>query len=871
MIIISNIHHIATFFYFVFLFPMQLYCQSVVAGKVTEMETGSALEGINVTLHKPNSVKLIAFTFTESDGCYRLSYNEKADSLELTVSGFNIKSQTKTVAPNTAVLDFTVNNATQSIREVKVRADPLVRKRDTLTYYVEQFRTPTDRSIGDVLKKLPGIQVAEDGQIKYNGKSINVFYIEGLDMMGGKYGIATANVQAQDIAAVEIYENHQPIRMLEDWIESDRAALNLRLKEKSKGSWNVVIGLGLGYKPVLWDFALIPMYFSREFQSILTFKANNTGEDVSKELKSYGGSLSAGSRMTSVSGPSAPPLEDLYYLDNNIQACSANAVVKTGAYSDIRAQVHYTHDTQQRESSTNTVYYIPGQNPMVVSEKGQSELGKNEARADIQYRLNKKEIYCRNEVAIQFESPLDLADSYYNNKQMTEKSKMRRVALADDVAAMKRWGSFYVNLYSYNSINSGNEQFNVTPDLFNLNGDGFEAEQIVATNNMMTDNTLGAEYEHGNLYFGAKVNLYYSRETITSKLTEVDSMKNDRINNNIVLKFLPSITYRPSSSFTAALSVPVSRDYIITENRVYLSKNRLPNTLFNPTLRIRWEPSYSFKLVLNSTYLDYLSKPEFLHDGYIMTNYRSLISNGNDVSRIKGHFQDIDISYADASNALFFSVKGTYMATKSDISFGTVFKGGLSNVLTYDVPSERESYSFEVSASKRFGSISTLVKLTDGWTKNSADCILQEKQIPFISDSGYFTLQVESRPYNFFLINYMCKYANNQTILLDYENPSIKSLRQDLKTDFFIGGKTIVRLGLHHYWNNIINEEVWKTFFINTSFSYKKGELEYSLEGTNLLNNKWYGESSYSSNYAYSYLYRLRPFSLLLKVRFSLR
>ena len=103
MNIISNIHHIATFFYFFFLFPMQLYSQSVVAGKVTEMETGTALEGINVTLHKPNSVKLIAFTFTESDGSYKLSYNEKADSLELTVSGFNIKSQTKTVAPNTAV------------------------------------------------------------------------------------------------------------------------------------------------------------------------------------------------------------------------------------------------------------------------------------------------------------------------------------------------------------------------------------------------------------------------------------------------------------------------------------------------------------------------------------------------------------------------------------------------------------------------------------------------------------------------------------------------------------------------------------------------------------------------------------------------
>lgn len=52
---------------------------------------------------------------------------------------------------------------------------------DTIDYYVGMFKQKQDRTLEDVLKKMPGISVGSDGSISVGGKRINKFYIEGMD------------------------------------------------------------------------------------------------------------------------------------------------------------------------------------------------------------------------------------------------------------------------------------------------------------------------------------------------------------------------------------------------------------------------------------------------------------------------------------------------------------------------------------------------------------------------------------------------------------------------------------------------------------------------------------------------------------------
>ena len=76
---------------------------------------------------------------------------------------------------------------------------------------MSKYATPADKNLSDVLKRLPGIKVEENGQIKYHGEPINKFYIDGSDFMDGRYGLATENISPSDVASVDVLENHQPV------------------------------------------------------------------------------------------------------------------------------------------------------------------------------------------------------------------------------------------------------------------------------------------------------------------------------------------------------------------------------------------------------------------------------------------------------------------------------------------------------------------------------------------------------------------------------------------------------------------------------------------------------------------------------------
>ena len=120
------------------------------------------------------------------------------------------------------------------LKEVKVKAQRIQSTGDTLTYSVAGFKQAQDRCIADVIAKMPGLEVKADGKIEYQGKAINKFYIEGIDLMGTQYGMANQNISADKVKSVQVLENHQPVKSLRGVSFSDQAALNLVLKDDAK-------------------------------------------------------------------------------------------------------------------------------------------------------------------------------------------------------------------------------------------------------------------------------------------------------------------------------------------------------------------------------------------------------------------------------------------------------------------------------------------------------------------------------------------------------------------------------------------------------------------------------------------------------------
>ena len=174
----------------------------VITGQVTDT-AGLALDGCIVTVLKSAQKEIIAYSVSDANGRYELTYENKYKEVFLRLSGFNVKKETRRIESRSQTIDFCAKEENIIFGEVQLKAQKLWGSRDTLNYRVTAYMKDYDRTIGDVLKQLPGITI-ENGLIKYQGVAINHFYIEGMDALQGRYNIATEGIKASDVATVQV-------------------------------------------------------------------------------------------------------------------------------------------------------------------------------------------------------------------------------------------------------------------------------------------------------------------------------------------------------------------------------------------------------------------------------------------------------------------------------------------------------------------------------------------------------------------------------------------------------------------------------------------------------------------------------------------
>lgn len=215
-----------------------------------------------------------------------------------------------------------------------IKPPSITRRGDTINYSVRSFSNEQDRSIGDVLKRMPGIEVLNNGQILYEGTPINKYYIEGFDLLEGKYNLANENLPHKEVLRVQILENHQPIKILDSLVFSDRAALNIQLKDSHTLTGRAKTGAG--FTPLLWDTNISPMLFSQKMQTIASYQTNNTGYNTASQTKTLTfedvmGNFENNTQKQdwlTIQQLAPPTFSEKYWLDNNAHLFSTNVLQK---------------------------------------------------------------------------------------------------------------------------------------------------------------------------------------------------------------------------------------------------------------------------------------------------------------------------------------------------------------------------------------------------------------------------------------------------------------------------------------------------------------------------------------------------------------
>ncbi len=305
------------------LFPMVRGMAQTLTGKVTD-SSGKPLTAVSVTLLNENG-KVVSFAKTDKMGAFSVKVPENRNAAEVV---FSMMGYAKVIMPLTEFQNgqtFAMAEEALALKEVKVTAQRIRQRSDTLVFSVDGFKQQQDRSIADVIKKMPGLDVKSDGKITYQGKAINEFTVEGMDLTNGKYAQISENLSADKVKSVEIKENYQPKRVLKDVQFSEQAALNLVLKEDAKYVWQGVADVATGVTvqdDVEWlrDTRFMEMVFGKKHQSVSMWKTNNTGKDIQKEVGDLifeSNTLSPlNSRLSSIGGTAAD-IDDRHYTFNN--------------------------------------------------------------------------------------------------------------------------------------------------------------------------------------------------------------------------------------------------------------------------------------------------------------------------------------------------------------------------------------------------------------------------------------------------------------------------------------------------------------------------------------------------------------------------
>lgn len=157
---------------------------------------------------------------------------------------------------------------------------PVSIKGDTIVYNSDSFTDGSERKLGDVLKKLPGVEVDDDGNVKVEGKSVSKLMVEGKDFFDGDTKLGVQNIPADAVNKVEVLRNYNEVDQLKGVQNNeDNIAMNIKLKDGKKNFWfgdiNAAASIGEGERYLANPKVF---YYSPKYSLNLIGNINNTGE-----------------------------------------------------------------------------------------------------------------------------------------------------------------------------------------------------------------------------------------------------------------------------------------------------------------------------------------------------------------------------------------------------------------------------------------------------------------------------------------------------------------------------------------------------------------------------------------------------------------
>ena len=193
---------------------MTAFAQRTVTGKVVEQDTKDAV--IQATASLLSGEKVVANAVTNTEGSFSIKAPSNGDyTLRVTYVGFKTYSKSIKIADDKNMPLGTITLAPDAIMlkgaTVTAHAAKVTMKADTFVYNANAYRVPEGSVVEELVRRLPGAEVSDDGTVKINGKEVKKILVDGKEFMTGDTKTAMKNLPTSIIDRIKAYDQQSDL------------------------------------------------------------------------------------------------------------------------------------------------------------------------------------------------------------------------------------------------------------------------------------------------------------------------------------------------------------------------------------------------------------------------------------------------------------------------------------------------------------------------------------------------------------------------------------------------------------------------------------------------------------------------------------
>ena len=236
------------------LMPLLAFAQRIaLTGTVTDAADGGPLPGTSVVLLNPKDSAQVTGMSTDENGKFRIPAVKAGKYImRLTFVGYVTQWKNITLEKGKKEIDLgsmamKENASIMKEAEVVASVAQVEMKADTFVYNADAYRLPEGSALEELVKKLPGAEVSDDGTIKINGKTVSKVMVEGKEFFENDTKMAMKNLPTKMVKKIKAYDkksDYTRITGIDDGEEE--TVLDLTVKKDMKQGWIANVDVGYG-------------------------------------------------------------------------------------------------------------------------------------------------------------------------------------------------------------------------------------------------------------------------------------------------------------------------------------------------------------------------------------------------------------------------------------------------------------------------------------------------------------------------------------------------------------------------------------------------------------------------------------------------